>query len=452
MQGQAVLQVRLSGLGLLMPGVADHAPDHAAQRIRVGMAQRPLVGADGFDVLLRVAHHMPFGEVEIDLRGDQLQGAGDVFVDRVGVLEVAFDVDHRPEILFRGRLVGEVALVEREGLLQFARSDQVAGVKLHDALVVGIADGQRRGQVVQLKVIFAVEARVGGELPEAFDLGFERQFVGLEQLPRDGQQRPVILPSGVKIGQRHQRLYVCGVDLQRAVVFGAGQRILLGDGVEVAEDHVALRLIGGSFDHRPGFDHGFVDLVRRHQQTPFHGAQHGNAPEAQFGRIECHEGHDGTLLLLVEGRQNAVVVGVFRVLRLQAAVDLQRLVVTPGVDERLSVELVIPLVRRVEPESLPGQFHGLVGRGVHAVRREFVVGRGVGRVVADRLEEQLPGAHRVSGDGILLDAFGVEPYAAQRIGVFGRRRGTLSRDERRGEEQKAEDRCRCEAFHGRQGV
>ena len=210
----------------------------------------------------------------------------------------------------------------------------------------------------QLKVIFAVEARVGGELPEAFDLGFERQFVGLEQLPRDGQQRPVILPSGVKIGQRHQRLYVCGVDLQRAVVFGAGQRILLGDGVEVAEDHVALRLIGGSFDHRPGFDHGFVDLVRRHQQTPFHGAQHGNAPEAQFGRIECHEGHDGTLLLLVEGRQNAVVVGVFRVLRLQAAVDLQRLVVTPGVDERLSVELVIPLVRRVEPESLPGQFHG----------------------------------------------------------------------------------------------
>ena len=132
--------------------------------------------------------------------------------------------------------------------------------------------------------------------------------------------------------------------------------------------------------------------------------------------------------------------------------DLQRLVVTPGVDERLSVELVIPLVRRVEPESLPGQFHGLVGRGVHAVRREFVVGRGVGRVVADRLEEQLPGAHRVSGDGILLDAFGVEPYAAQRIGVFGRRRGTLSRDERRGEEQKAEDRCRCEAFHGRQGV
>lgn len=110
-------------------------------------------------------------------------------VDRVGVLEVTLDVDHRPEIVLHGRLVGEVVLVECEGLLQFARSDQVAGVKFHDALVVGIADGQRRGQVVQLEIVFAVEARVGGELSEAFDLGFERQFVGLEQLPRDGQQR-----------------------------------------------------------------------------------------------------------------------------------------------------------------------------------------------------------------------------------------------------------------------
>ena len=212
---------------------------------------------------------------------------------------------------------------------------------------------------------------------------------------------------------------------------------------------MVLCLVGCGFDHCPGFDHGFVDLVRRHQQASFHGAQQGDASEAQFGRVERHESHDGALLLLVEGCQDAVVVGVLRVLRLQA--DLQRLVVTLGVDERLSVELVIPLVRRVETEGLPGQFHGLVGRGVHPVRREFVVGRGIGRVAADRFEEQLPGAHRVAGDGVLLDALGVEPYAAQRIGVFGHCRGSLSRDECRGEEQEAEDRCRCEAFHGHRG-
>ena len=113
---------------------------------------------------------------------------------------------------------------------------------------------------------------------------------------------------------------------------------------------------------------------------------------------------------------------------------------------------MIPFVRRVEPVGAAGQLHRLVGRGVHAVGRHFVIGRRVGRIGADRLGEIFPRPDRIVKYGILFDALGIEPDAAQRIGVFGRRRGTLSRDERRGEEQKAEDRSRSEEYHGREEV
>ena len=66
--------------------------------------------------------------------------------DRLGrPLLVALDVDDRAVVLLHGRLVVEVALVERKGLVQLPGGDQVAGIELHDALVVGILDGQYRG-------------------------------------------------------------------------------------------------------------------------------------------------------------------------------------------------------------------------------------------------------------------------------------------------------------------
>lgn len=201
---------------------------------------------------------------------------------------------------------------------------------------------------------------------------------------------PVVLPSGVEIGQRHQRLDVRGVDLQRPAVFGEGQRILAVDAVEVGQHDVVLYLVGSGFDHRAGFFDGFADLVRGHQHAPFHGAQQRNASEAQLRRIERREGHEGRPFLLVEGCHDAVVVRVFRVLLQQAAVDLQCFVETVGHEQRLSVKLVVPLVRGVEPEGAAGRFDGFVGRRVQEVAGQLVPGRGIGRVVADRLEKQFP--------------------------------------------------------------
>ena len=390
---------------------------------------------------------MPFREVEIDLPGKELQGAPDIAVHRIGMLKIALDVDHRTEILLDGRLVVEVELVERERLFQLARGDQVFGIKFHDAPVLRVADGKRRGQRIELGVIFAVETHVGGEDPETLDLRVERHLVRLEKPLRNVQHRPVIVAAVVEIGQRHECPHVGGVYLQRPVVFGLCQRILAQDAVEVGQYDVVFGLVRHRFDHGLGLFDGLVHLARRDQQLPLHGAQYRDAPEAHLGRVERGDGREGLLRLLVEGGQNPVVVGVLRLVAAQAAVDGQRLVVTAGIDECLPEELVVPLVGGVEPEGRACQIHRLVGRGIHAVGGHFVIGRCEGRVVADGLDEEFPRPDGVTGNGILFDAFRIQPYAAQRIGIAGHAGGAFPGGECRKEEH-AEYRDRCQTFHG----
>ncbi len=233
---------------------------------------------------------------------------------------------------------------------------------------------------------------------ESLDLRVERHFVRLEKPLRNVQHRPVIVAAVVEIGQRHQRLHVCGVDLQCAVVFGAGQRI---PSWRWRRGRPARRgvpgLVKAPLRPWPGLFDGLVHLARSDQQLPFHGAQHRDAAEAHFGRVERGDGREGLLRLLVEGRpESGSCRGSLRLVAAQAAVDGQRLVVTAGIDECLPEELVVPLVGGVEPEGRACQIHRLVGRGIHAVGGHFVIGRGVGRVVADRLGEELARARTES--------------------------------------------------------
>lgn len=160
-------------------------------------------------------------------------------------------------------------------------------------------------------------------------------LVRLEKPLRNVQHRPVIVAAVVEIGQRHERSHVGRVDLQCPVVFGLGQRILAQNAVEVGQHDVVFGLVRHRFDHGLGLFDGLVHLARSDQQLPFHGAQHRDAAEAHFGRVERGDGREGLLRLLVEGGQNPVVVGVLRLVAAQAAVDGQRLVVTAGIDECL---------------------------------------------------------------------------------------------------------------------
>ena len=202
--------------------------------------------------------------------------------------------------------------------------------------------------------------------------------------------------------------------------------------------------IRGCFDHLPGLVDRLVGLVRGHQQVAFHFAQVGDFPETHLRRIERYQRHYGASLLFVERRHDTVVVGVVRMCLQQLAVDVQRLVVPLCIDECLTVELVVPLVRRIEPVSLAGQLHRFVRGGVKSVCGQFVVGRGIGRIAAYGLPEKSFRAHRVAEDGILLDPLGIEPHAAQRVGPFGsgRCRRVFPGDEGRGREQ-AQNGGRC---------
>ena len=117
---EILVVVGLPCRGFLVPGVADHSPDRAAQRIGVRITERLLIGFYRFVVLLGVIQHMAFRELEVDLSGEKLQRPVDVEGRRVGMLEIALDVDHRPVVAFDGRLVVEVEFVERQRLFQFA--------------------------------------------------------------------------------------------------------------------------------------------------------------------------------------------------------------------------------------------------------------------------------------------------------------------------------------------
>ena len=235
------------------------------------------------------------------------------------------------------------------------------GIELHDARIVRITDGQRRGQIIQLEVILAIEARVGGEDLEALDLQFERELLREEEPARDGEQRTVVLASGVEIGQRHERLHVRGVDRQGGAVFGQGERVLLVGGIEVGQHHVVRGFVGGLFDGRAGFIEGLADLVRGDEKPSFHAAQQRDAPEAHLGRIERHQRLKRALTLFVERRHDAVVVRILRVLLHQAAVDLQCFAVAVGHEQRLAVELLVPPVGRIEPTGPACGVDGFVG-------------------------------------------------------------------------------------------
>ncbi len=157
------------------------------------------------------------------------------------------------------------------------------------------------------------------------------------------------------------------------------------------------------FDHGLGLFDGFVQLARSDQQLPFHGAQHRDAAEAHFGRVERGDGREGLLDLLVERPEAGSCRG-SAARRCAGACRRPGLRGNAGQDQCLSEELVIPLVGGVEPVGRAGQLHRLVGRGVHAVGGHFVIGRCVGRVVADGLGEEFPRPDRIVKNGILFDA------------------------------------------------
>ena len=91
------------------------------------------------------------------------------------------------------------------------------------------------------------------------------------------------------------------------------------------------------------------------------------------------------------------------------------LAVTAADDQRLAVELQVPLVRAVETDRPAGIIYGPVGRVVHEARGKLVIGRGIRRIVGYGCHEQPPGPECVVVDAVALDAVGVEIEAAERI-------------------------------------
>lgn len=234
----------------------------------------------------------------------------------------------------------------------------MAGVELRCAPLVGVAYGERRGQGVDLGPVFAVEAHVGRVAFEEADLRLEgHAFVGEEAL-RGPELRAVVAALAVEVGERHERADVGRVDLQRLAVGRHCQRVVAPRGVDVAQGAAVGRVVrrfaygAAHLLQRP------VVLARGEQQAPLHRPQIGDATEAHVGRVERHHGGIGLPVLLVEGRQQAVVVGVVAVGAHQAAVDPQRLAEATVGEQRLAVDAQVPLVGRVLPPGAAGILRG----------------------------------------------------------------------------------------------
>lgn len=140
-------------------------------------------------------------------------------------------------------------LVEGQRLLQLSGIDQMLRIQFDDILIVGIADRKRRDQVVELKEVVPVKTDVERQLPENADLFRQGEFVNFEKPFRHGQISMRIVALVVEFGERSQRRDIHGVDLQRPVILGYGQRILFGSTVQVGQNHVVLRFVRNRLGH-----------------------------------------------------------------------------------------------------------------------------------------------------------------------------------------------------------
>ncbi len=433
--------------GHLVPRVARQPPDHPAERIGIGQPQRRPVGFERRTVALGITQRVALGDVENRTVGEERQGAADVKFDRIGPPQVSLDVDDRSEVVFLGRRVVGVQLVEFERLLQLARRDQMAGIELHGLLVARIADGQHRRQVVELDVEFAVETGVGGKLPEARDLACQGHGVEGEHAFGHGQHRTEIAAVVVVVRERREGGERRRIRFQRLAVLGQRQRILARAGVEPGQYHAVGGIVGRRIDHRTGLGHGLVGLMGGQQQLPLHVAQHRNPPEAHLGRIESGDSRERLVAQLIESRENAVVVGILGVGLPQVAEDPQRPAVLSRIDQRLPVERMIPQIGRVDAVGAERQLGRLGRRLIDALHGQLVISRRERRIGPESLREKLARPDRIARYGVLLDALGIEVDAAQRIGPDGRRRGALPGRRNRQEERRTHERYGCRASH-----
>ncbi len=319
-------------------------------------------------------------------------------------------------LLQRGA-VGRVAPVVGEGLVEPARGDEVVAAQGDDRGVGGVGEVEQRREVVELQVVFAVEARVEREAPEEGALVGRGQLLRFEETPCHGQEGAPLAAAAVPFGRGGEDRQIGGGQLDGRGERGRGERVAPRGGAHFGQRQTVRRLVGSRRDARLGLGAGPVELAGGEQQVPLERLEEGDAPEAQRRRVEQRDGLEGALFAFEQQRQQSHVLRVARVAPRQPAVDSGRLAVAGARHERLAVELQVPLVGRVEPAgrgrqayALPDAASGDGGDG------QLVVGRGAGRVEPDGLGEGPRSAARVAADDPPLDALGVPVEAAERVG------------------------------------
>lgn len=386
-----------SGLFQLMIGVADISPHDSAQGVRIGVFEGFLIAADRLRQLSGIPLGVSLAGIQLGISGENLERPVDIQINRIEPLAVSFDVDHRTVIVQLGRLVSQMQLVEGQRLLQLSGIDQMLRIQFDDILIVGIADRKRRDQVVELKEVVPVKTDVERQLPENADLFRQGEFVNFEKPFRHGQISMRIVALVVEFGERSQRRDIHGVDLQRPVILGYGQRILFGSTVQVGQNHVVFRFVRNRLGHLPGFGQRTVQLPRANQQLAFHRPQQRHFTETHLGRIEHIDRRIGHPGLLVQDRQNTNVVGIGRVERRKPHEQRTRLVEFSLSKQFLPVKLPVPLVERVQPVSTPCPRRTLrIAVGSH--RREAEPGRSIRGIELQGLQEQCPGRQGVLSD------------------------------------------------------
>ena len=170
-----------------------------------------------------------------------------------------------------------------------------------------------------------------------------------------------------------------------------------------------LRLIGNLLGQCFSLLQRTVALLGLHQQVAFHLAQIGVATHAHLGRIERGDGRVGLLVLLVEGRQDAVEVQIARVTLVERPIDGQGIGIAFGHQQRLPVGAVIPEVGRILPVGLFGPLRQLFRVVAQPVGDKRKVGRSVERIDLQGLLQK--GA---TAGGITVNREGLHPLGVEK--------------------------------------
>ena len=211
-------------------------------------------------------------------------------------------------------------------------------IDIHHLLLFGVVNGECCGQLADEVIVIAIEASIVHKSLQHIDFPIEREtLLGIELAHGGEILRNIVLAHRV-VDIRTQGLDIGRVHLDCTLERCACHRVATCGSIGFAQLHHKALVVGGLLDRLLGFVDCSVELPCNHIEAAFQDSHLREFTQSHLCRVDYGYGREWHLLLLVEHRHNAVVVGILIVDVNQSAIDGHRLGVVVVDYQRLAIK------------------------------------------------------------------------------------------------------------------